>query len=280
MSFKKGDTIKVIDKDLIFLGFDLTNDKEYKVDTVLPDGSFVVMDDENDVMVITVEEAKFAVEKVETKVKEENNELQQLFDKFIEEVEAAIRKQVCGCERKHDEPKRKQREIKIDMRNLARKTIIEEAKRFIEKQTDPDCYVKGKRAVTYRTFYGVIPEFHVNKKKRAVTVLLRGAGDGEILGKGVARCAESDVFNENLGKAIALGRAFNINVDKFINAAQPGTVAVGQEFITGRGIEGKITRMDPAFDSIFGTAFRHTHDHGWLGEEQVEIIDDTEAIYE
>ena len=42
-----------------------------------------------------------------------------------------------------------------------------------------------------------------------------------------AKCSSNDVFNEHIGKAIALGRALGLDVSEFEQAVQP-TVAIGQ----------------------------------------------------
>lgn len=54
--------------------------------------------------------------------------------------------------------------------------------------------------------------FIVDRKKRTVVVLLKGHNSGKIRGKGVAKCAPEDTFNEHLGKAIALRRAMGIRI--------------------------------------------------------------------
>lgn len=287
MNIKKGDKIKVTDKDAIYLGFDLTNGKEYKVEAVLPGDAIVVLDDDKDPMLITSDEIENAIELVGAE-KESNDfdkELGQLLDKLLEQIKEFINADLFFGERKRDEEKRKRDEIKIDMRNLPRKTIIEDAKKFVEKHIEPNCSVKGKPAIVYNLFFGVNPEFHINEEKRIITLLLRGAGDGEIMGKEIVRCAPTDVFNVHIGKAIALGRALGLDVKKFTHAAQPREVVVGQVFkVSSRGVvygkTGTITKMKPNLDGIFGTAFSHTIDDGWLGSEQVTITDDTEAKYE
>lgn len=290
MNIKKGDTIKVLDNKKIEQGHDLTNDKEYEVMVVSESiDSFVVIDDAGDILIITEDGAKVAVEKVgkvETAEKTElDDTILKMLSEFVEELKAVVRAELAAEGRKHDEEERKNGKIKIDLANLARKSVIEDAKKFLEEHTKPNCYVKGNPAITYRVMFGVNPEFHVNEKKRTVTLLLRGAGDGKIMCKEIVRCAPTDVFNAHIGKAIALGRALNLDVKKFTHAAQPREVVVGQVFkVSSRGViygkTGTITKMKPNLDGIFGTAFSHTIDDGWLGSEQITITDDTEAKYE
>lgn len=171
--------------------------------------------------------------------------------------------------------------------NEERKAVIDEAKAFVAKHLTPNTWSRewnARGAIRYGV-YGVIPEFHVNKKKRTVTLLLKGAGklDGKIKGKYIAKCAEGDVFNADIGKAIVLGRALGKDVKRFEQAAQPTEVVVGQ---TVRGtVQGftnyitDVTEMFPKKDGTFGKAFKHSKQCGWIGEKQVTIIDDTEAVY-
>lgn len=80
------------------------------------------------------------------------------------------------------------------------------------------------------TFQGLrtISEFHVNRKKRTVVVLVKGASTSTLLEKGIAKCAPGDCFNVHIGKAIALRRALGLPVpDEYLNAPQPTEVRVG-----------------------------------------------------
>lgn len=70
--------------------------------------------------------------------------------------------------------------------------------------------------------------FHVNKKNRMVTCLLKGHKSGFVYSKGVAQCAKGDVFNEHLGKIIAFLRAANEFVPElFTNVPNPELVRNG-----------------------------------------------------
>lgn len=63
----------------------------------------------------------------------------------------------------------------------------------------------------YREYRNMI-EFHVNKKKGAVTALLRGFYLNEVHEKGFAKCSKDDEFSEEIGKAIAMRRACGLPV--------------------------------------------------------------------
>jgi hypothetical protein len=77
-------------------------------------------------------------------------------------------------------------------------------------------------------------DFVVNREKRTVVALLRYIDDKGVWAKGIAKCAPDDVFNADIGKAIALRRALGLSVpDEYLNAPAPGGVAVGD--IVGAG---------------------------------------------
>ncbi|MDQ0270795.1 hypothetical protein [Cytobacillus purgationiresistens] len=71
-------------------------------------------------------------------------------------------------------------------------------------------------------------EFVVNKEKRTVVALLRGAFTEKVQHRGIAKCAPSDCFNAHIGKAIALRRALGLEVPaEYLNAPHPTEVRVG-----------------------------------------------------
>lgn len=111
-----------------------------------------------------------------------------------------------------------------------RDEIVEKAKQDI-KELAKD----GKRFFTpgdignytykYRLFY---VEFVVNRKKRTVVALVRGARTGKLRERGIAKCHPNDCFNVHIGKVIALRRALGLDVpDEYLNTPQPTVVRVG-----------------------------------------------------
>lgn len=132
--------------------------------------------------------------------------------------------------------------------NEQRKAIIDEAKAFVEaKKNDVTGPVKlglnlpaeGKR-VSISDVYSFVSEgtrkvcdaeFHINAERRTVTVLMKGAIPKRLYGKAIAKCAPGDVFNADIGKAIALGRALGLDVSKFEKAVQPSEVVAGMDVI-------------------------------------------------
>lgn len=176
--------------------------------------------------------------------------------------------------------------------NEQRKAIIAEAKAFVADILTEVDQQSGWRTTTI-PLYKKKGRLHVtlqdNQKKRTVVALAYYGNlypqDKEVVGKAIAKCNPSDVFNADIGKAIALGRALGLDVERFEKAVQPSEVVVGQSFkvtqpgaITGKTV--KITKLRPDIGgAMYGKAFNHTHDNGWLGEEQGVITDDTEAQY-
>lgn len=72
-------------------------------------------------------------------------------------------------------------------------------------------------------------EFRVNEKKRTVVALIKSISNKKIRAKGIAKCMPDEVFNADIGKAIALARALEIDVPKeFMQAVQPSHYSVGQ----------------------------------------------------
>lgn len=120
-------------------------------------------------------------------------------------------------------------ETPVKTANQLRAEIIEKAKGFVEK-IKIERVVNHKKALVYvnrKTLNWVNAEFIVNEEKRTIVCLIRWTKDNTLDGRGVAKCMPGDVFNEHIGKAIALGRALGLDVSEFERAVQP-TLAVGQ----------------------------------------------------
>lgn len=176
--------------------------------------------------------------------------------------------------------------------NQQRAAIIEKAKQFVEENKVIRNHgdIEMKVYINKKTLNWVDAEFIVNEKKRTVDCLLRWTKDKSLDGRGIAKCNPNDVFNEHIGKAIALGRALGLDVSEFEQAVQP-TVAIGQLLarknnkynhtrwkVDDLNDTGKnLTIIDNEFESLNG----ETADGGYLPEETwYKIINDTNAIYE
>lgn len=103
--------------------------------------------------------------------------------------------------------------------NELRAEVIQRAKEFVENDSGIHVIKRG------RHYTGTSVEFVVNENKRAVVALMRN-DSRKLVAKGIAKCIPDDVFNADIGKAIALGRALGKDVSEFENAVQPNEVVV------------------------------------------------------
>ncbi|MCR1994494.1 hypothetical protein NSA31_22405 [Bacillus subtilis] len=110
-----------------------------------------------------------------------------------------------------------------------RDEIVEQAKGDIEVLKSPGRMVNGNTSDYKVDLFGANAEFIVNREKRTVVALLKGAYSGTVvLARGIAKAAPDDCFNVHIGKAIALRRALSLAVpDEYLNAPQPTEVRVG-----------------------------------------------------
>jgi len=166
--------------------------------------------------------------------------------------------------------------------NQQRAEIIEKAKKFVEKY---DAVRKGdnhhQEGNRFAKNHWYETDFFVKESK--VTAVVYGLMLGiertrKPLVTDRAKCSPNDVFNEHIGKAIALGRALGLNVSEFEQAVQP-TVAIGQiiankywnyEVLT---LENKNGNLKLADNGTFANG-GDLSNRDWY-----TIINDTNAIY-
>ncbi|HEY9569582.1 MAG TPA: hypothetical protein VIR26_01215 [Metalysinibacillus sp.] len=182
--------------------------------------------------------------------------------------------------------------------NELRAEVIQRAKDVLEDWTRGIPSYKCKHLKTYhneklpRPYNGwvLIAEFVVNAEKRTVVALLKGFETLEIATKGIAKCHPDDVFNEHIGKAIALGRALGKDVSEFENAVQPNEIVVGHSISSTRKDgscykypsvteveEDKVWGVDSVRNSLSYTPIISVYE-GLA--TRPKITDDTHAIYE
>lgn len=154
--------------------------------------------------------------------------------------------------------------------NQQRAAIIEKAKKFVEKVSSRQSSwaVNEIGNETYQQKC-TVNEFIINNEKRTIVVLVKGEDSGKIFEKGIAKCNPSDVFNEHIGKAIALGRALKLDVSEFEQAVQPNRRTDGM-VIEYRGI----TRVI-ATPRVLGETCDFDSEFARYGT----IINDTNTIY-
>ncbi|MEV2662646.1 hypothetical protein ABND18_19495 [Paenibacillus larvae] len=84
-------------------------------------------------------------------------------------------------------------------------------------------------------------EFIVNRKKKTVVCLLRGAITKEIYARGTAKCAPGDVFNSHIGRAIALRRALGLEVPtEYLNVPNPAELRKGDIVENSKSFNGGV----------------------------------------
>jgi len=159
-----------------------------------------------------------------------------------------------------------------------RDEIVEQAKRDAEELKTARNLL-GVRGYPYKDKFVTFADFIVNKDKRTVVALLRFQYEREVLSRGIAKCHPNDCFNVHIGKAIALRRALGLDVpDEYLNAPQPTEVRVGDTVKSKRtGRVCKVIRFceDVIRDTTWGRPFYTDGVYGWLGTEQVNVIDDS-----
>lgn len=176
--------------------------------------------------------------------------------------------------------------------NQRRAQIIADAKGFVEqtiedaRDEDGDIYVEP--------FSCSRIDFVVDDKKRTVVALAIGHMTGTVIEKAIAKCAPDDVFNADIGKAIAVGRLFGLDAERFVSAPKPDKFVVGHVVQIARlgDIEqiygvGKITDVTDSSRRYYydSTTFKSdTYRPTFVGPigtpDGSKILDDTEAQYE
>ncbi|WP_339273788.1 hypothetical protein MKY59_21575 [Paenibacillus sp. FSL W8-0426] len=129
-------------------------------------------------------------------------------------------------------------------------------------------------------FYRV--EFHVNRDKRTVTALVRtgimpsGKKPDAV---GIAKCAPDDVFNADIGRAIAAERALGLTLtDAFVNAPKPTEPVTGM-LVNSNTHLGNVTLVHSARGGVYN------YDDGTLELSTfralvgTRVLDDTDADY-
>ena len=217
-----------------------------------------------------------------TKISEATfNELQEVFNKAVEEAfGAGVKEGREGSQSTVDEPV-------IKSPNQQRAELNLRAREFVESK-----YLRGNFG-TEKVIHGYhghnTVEFIVNREKNTVVALLRLAygWTGKVEGKGIAKCIPGDVFNEWIGKAIALARAMEIDIpEEFTDAVQPDEVVQGVIIKFSEGSRYEITEVVGESDAGIDYVFRNlvTGNDGIKAGymnllSNASIIDDTNAEY-
>lgn len=131
-----------------------------------------------------------------------------------------------------------------------------------------------------------IVKFYVNRSKRAVTALVyRKYGSSEVQAKNTAKCVPGEVFNADIGKAIALRRALGLTVpSEYLNAPQPDEPRVGADIRWDSGVDRsyRVTKIDTQFYDFYNydtKEYVNNVPYGGGIADYCTIIDDTDVDY-
>ncbi len=176
-------------------------------------------------------------------------------------------------------------EVKALTANQQRAQLIQRAREFVEN-------THGTGAITKRGGFNLSnytglcdAEFVVNSEKRTVVCLLREQMTNELYTKGIAKCMPGDVFNEWIGKAIALAKALKIDIpQEFMDAVQPDKKVIGMLLRSERDYPS--AQFGPLFKGHISRVVEEVKQHriecmidSPLSKSST-IIDDTNAEYE
>lgn len=164
---------------------------------------------------------------------------------------------------------------KIALANELRAEVIQRAKEVLEVWKRNSFvglgdYQNSELPSPYN-HWSMIAEFVINPEKRTVVALLKCRETLRLATSRIAKCSPRDVFNEHIGKAIALGRALGKDVSEFENAVQP-TIAVGQKILSNDS--GNLLTVQSVTDEGYPA-----NKTGVCFVTDYRIVDDTDAQY-
>lgn len=124
-------------------------------------------------------------------------------------------------------------------------------------------------------------DFVVNADKRTVVAIINWMRRNEEISKGRAKCAPGDVFNEHIGKAIALRRALGLAVPVEyyeVGARDSDDLAVGDVIQCDWDTDEVLTILEmvdnPKPQQHKGVAFKLT-ERSWAVSSEVTLINDS-----
>lgn len=149
-------------------------------------------------------------------------------------------------------------------RTLTRKETVERAKgevKSLSKRKDGKMYGVPDPYEPEVPFYCHV-EFEVNRDKSTVVALMKGIGSKKVRARGISKADPRDVFNEHIGKAIALYRSLGRDVpDYLIYAPNPKGIEKGdvvacstsanvKPYVVSEVVEGRAEDFDGTFLEI------------------------------
>src|SRR6185312_2029016 len=149
--------------------------------------------------------------------------------------------------------------------NQQRAELIQRAREFVEGQ-ESEYYL----------------DFVVNTEKRTIVALIK-LSTGSVMTRGIAKCMPTDVFNDWIGKAIALCKALEIEIPKeFVEAVQPTEIVKG---MIAEPTEEELPHFNPSgrmpleVTSVGENGFVWRSNGRNADKEDFNIIDDSNANY-
>lgn len=278
MGLKVGDKVRILNVDAIVYGGKCwKNGDVAEVVYISGRGNPYLRTEESDHcgLVITSDELH-AIERIDDDKKPSKKQRIEALEREVAALKAEM-ETLRDCKKKADE--------KPKTANQLRAEVIADAKSFVKEHMDKKgaacLYVPNSRPDSRDWNVSEI-RYEVNAEKRTVVALAIGEISGRVREKAIAKCAPDDVFNADIGKAIAVGRLFGFDVERFINAPKPDEVVVGQRVVDksddGYG-NGTVNAVKPKgyADWYRGYTVRNG---GWNYLHLAKILDDTEAQYE
>lgn len=157
--------------------------------------------------------------------------------------------------------------------NQKRARAIEMAKEFVEDQKSCGLYNLKKSGTVYHCYAEFI------RKNNRITCLLKGSIFSNIYSVGRAECHVDDVFNEHIGRAVALAKALDI-VEQLppdiLKAVQPDEMVKGHIILSTTGEQHEIIERNWKGE-CYVDDFSYYLD-GAL-RSGLKIVDDTSADY-
>ncbi|MEA0564059.1 hypothetical protein [Lysinibacillus irui] len=164
--------------------------------------------------------------------------------------------------------------------NQQRAAIIEKAKEFVKENVangrTSNRFKENGNSTFRNNFYDI--DFFVKERKVTAVVYWLEFNKKRISkpsNVGRAECSPNDVFNEHIGKAIALGRALGLDVSEFEQVVQPNEVVVGMEVTVNYHNETRIIEQLKSSGTVL-----FTNDRFDFVKNIESIINDTNAKYE
>lgn len=278
--FKVGDKVRYVadewfkkGKELYIIDYDGAEHMPYALSS----------DPEGNSEALWVDEYEFELISEDSSPHNENRLLERLSNAEVE---------INGLQRKvkdletvlADKTKLTTSKMKPETPNQRRADVIKRAEAFVEDLRERAENV-GKNYEGNELFreYMTKLTFHVNAEKGVVTALSLDYYSCRLLGKDFSICAPGGVFNDKIGKAIAAGRLFDVDIpQEFLDAPQPTEAVVGTR--VGPIHENESTSWE-TFDvnkivEYYGEKELYDYDGTRVYSEQAVILDDSKAVYE